>query len=272
MPVPTPCPIAPSAAEHVRLKKMAYGHKTEHRLRVRAQVVLHAPHGRSNTCIARETGLHLDTVRRWRGRFAQASLPGLKDRQRCGPPASFTPLQAADDKAPACRLPAESEVPLSHRSCPELAREAARRGITPFMSASTVRRWLAQDALKPWQHRSGTFITSPGFWLKAAWVLHLYALTRQGEQLGDDEYVISADEKTSIQAWCHCHPSLAPARPGRCASITPTDAAVPWPTSPPTTSTPRRCSATPTPATTRRSPAWAISSRPLQESEPEEPA
>ena len=56
MPVRTPCPTAPSAAERVRLKKMAYGHKTEHRLRVRAQVVLHAARGRSNACIARETG------------------------------------------------------------------------------------------------------------------------------------------------------------------------------------------------------------------------
>ena len=28
--------------------------------------------------------------------------------------------------------------------------------------------------------------------------------------LGDDEYVISSDEKTSIQARCRCHPTLAP--------------------------------------------------------------
>ncbi|MFB6435911.1 helix-turn-helix domain-containing protein [Streptomyces sp. NPDC056411] len=48
---------------------MAYGHKTEHRLRVRAQVVLHAARGRSHACIARETGLPWDTVRRWRGRL-----------------------------------------------------------------------------------------------------------------------------------------------------------------------------------------------------------
>lgn len=109
--------------------------------------------------LAWETGLHLDTVRRWRGRFAQASLPGLQGRQRCGRPASFTPLQAAEVKALAGRLPAESEVPLSPSSFPELAREAARRGIAPFISASTVRRWLAQDTLKPWQHRSWTFTT-----------------------------------------------------------------------------------------------------------------
>lgn len=97
MPVRTPCPTAPSAAERVRLKKMAYGHKTEHRLRVRAQVAPHAARGRSNACAARETGLHVDTVRRWRGRFAQAGLPGSKTvnaaavpprSHRCGPPRS----------------------------------------------------------------------------------------------------------------------------------------------------------------------------------------
>ncbi|MYT30253.1 MULTISPECIES: hypothetical protein [unclassified Streptomyces] len=64
MPLRTACPIAPSAAERARLKMMAYDHKTEHRLRVRAQVVLHAARGRSNARIARQTGLHLDTCRR----------------------------------------------------------------------------------------------------------------------------------------------------------------------------------------------------------------
>ncbi|MFC9235036.1 hypothetical protein ACFTZK_00925 [Streptomyces decoyicus] len=78
-----------------------------------------------------------------------------------------------------------------------------------------MRHWPAQDALKPWQHRSWTFTTSPGFRLQAAWVLDLYARTWQGEQLGDDEFVISADEETSIQARCRCHPTSPPARPGR---------------------------------------------------------
>ncbi|WP_369275604.1 hypothetical protein AB5J55_41630 [Streptomyces sp. R11] len=80
------------------------------------------------------------------------------------------------------------------------------------MSASTVGSWLVQDALRPWQQRSWIFITSPGFRPKAAWVLDLYARTWQGEQLGDDEYVISADERTSIRAQCRCHPTLAPGK------------------------------------------------------------
>ncbi|MEU3221420.1 helix-turn-helix domain-containing protein [Streptomyces sp. NPDC006971] len=206
----TACPIAPSAAERARLKTMAYGHKPEHRLRVRAQVVLHAARGRSNARIAQGTGLHLDTVRRWRGRFAEMGLPGLKDRQRCGCPPVFTPLQVAEVKAPACRLPAESGVPLSRWSCPELAYEATRRGIAAFVSASTVRRWLVDDALKPWQHRSWIFITDPDFRAKALRVLDLYARTWQGTPLDADEYVVSADEKTSIQARCRCHLALAP--------------------------------------------------------------
>jgi hypothetical protein len=73
-----------------------------------------------------------------------------------------------------------------------------------------VRRWLAEDALKPWQYRSWIFIRGPDFQAKAARVLDLYAGTWAGEPLGPDEYVISADEKTSIQARCRCHPTLAP--------------------------------------------------------------
>ncbi|MFD9514126.1 helix-turn-helix domain-containing protein [Streptomyces mirabilis] len=69
---------------------MAYGHKTEHRLRMRAQIVPHAARGRSNARIARETGLHLDTVRTWRGRFAEGGLARLSDRRRSGRPPGFT--------------------------------------------------------------------------------------------------------------------------------------------------------------------------------------
>ncbi|MCP3770145.1 IS630 family transposase [Streptomyces sp. MAR25Y5] len=160
--------------------------------------------------MARETGLHVDTVRTWRGRFAREGMAGLADRRRPGRPPSFTALQAAKVKALACQLPAETGVPLSRWSCPELAREAVQRDIAPSVSASTVRRWLAQDALKPWQHRSWIFITDPDFGPKATRVLDLYARTWQGRPLGPEEYVISADEKTSVQARCRCHPALAP--------------------------------------------------------------
>ncbi|MGP4084090.1 hypothetical protein [Streptomyces sp. KR55] len=82
---------------------------------------------------------------------------------------------------------AAAAVPLSRWTAPELAREAVARGIAAFVSASTMRRWLAQDALKPWQHRSWIFITDPHFRLRAARVLELYARRFEGVALGADE-------------------------------------------------------------------------------------
>ncbi|MCG0284030.1 helix-turn-helix domain-containing protein [Streptomyces sp. PSAA01] len=187
LPVAAARPISLTASQRQRLKKMAHGHKTPHQARVRAHIVLHAARGRSNARIARETGLHLDTVRTWRDRFARQGIAGLADRKRSGRPPSFTALQTAQVKALACRLPAETGTPLSRWSCPELAREAVTRNIADSLSASTVRRWLAQDALKPWQHRSRIFITDPGFRPKAERVLDLYARTWQGRPLGEDE-------------------------------------------------------------------------------------
>ncbi|MGW1709608.1 IS630 family transposase [Streptomyces sp. NPDC002206] len=210
MPVAAARPIVLTAAERHRLKKAAYGHRSEYRDRVRARIVLLAARSRPNARIAVEAGVHVDTVRTWRGRFADLGLRGLLDRQRTGRPPVFTPPQAAQVKALACQLPAETGAPLSRWSCPELAREPMSRGIAASVSASTVRRWLDQDAIKPWQHRSWVFITDPDFRSKAARVLDLYARSWDGEPLGADEYVISADEKTSIQARCRCHPTLAP--------------------------------------------------------------
>ena len=51
-----------------------------------------------------------------------------------------------------------------------------------------------------------------GFAVKAARVLDLYARTWQGELLGEGEFVVCADEKTSIQARCRCHPTLPPGK------------------------------------------------------------
>jgi len=67
-------------------------------------------------------------------------------------------------------------------------------------SAATIARWLAQDALKPWQHRSWVFPRDPRFLERAGPVLDLYQRRWKGRLLHPGEYVICADEKTQIQA------------------------------------------------------------------------
>ena len=179
--------------------------------RLRAQIVLAAATGSTNMAIAAQVGVHVDTVRKWRRRFASARLAGLKDAPRSGRPTVFTAADRAEATALACALPAESGVPLSRWSCPDLARELAAR-CQIAASASTIRRWLAADALKPWQHRSWISVRDPEFAAKAARVLDLYAGIWDGQPLGAGDYVICADEKTSIQARCRCHPTLPPGK------------------------------------------------------------
>jgi len=104
---------------------------------------------------------------------------------------------------------------------PELARELAAR-CQIAVSASTIGRWLARNALKPWQHRSWISVRDLGFAVKAARVLNLYAGSRAGRPLGPKDYVICADEKTPIQARCRCHLQQDDERPRADAADTDT--------------------------------------------------
>jgi hypothetical protein len=115
-------------------------------------------------------------------------------------------------KALACELPSTLHLPLSRLSVPDIRSEAIRRGIVAQVSDATVWRWLSEDAIRPWTFRSWIFPRAPDFEAKASRVLDLYARRWNRKTLHPGEFVISADEKTSIQARCRCHPTLRPAR------------------------------------------------------------
>ena len=121
-------------------------------------------------------------------------------------------------KALACALPQQQGVPLSRFSCGEIAREVRERGIAARISTATVWRWLSEDAIRPWRYRSWIFSSDPAFQEAAGRVLDLYHDSWEGEALGPDEYVISADEKTSIQARRRLHVSLPPG-PGKALRV-----------------------------------------------------
>jgi hypothetical protein len=96
----------------------------------------------------------------------------------------------------------------------DVARQAERSGLVARISDSTVWRWLHEDAIRPWQHRCWIFPRDPQFQEKAGRLLDLYARIWQGRALREDEFVVSTDEKTSIQARLRIHPSL-PGGPGQ---------------------------------------------------------
>lgn len=99
----------------------------------------------------------------------------------------------------------------------ELKHEAIRRGLVASIGESTIWRWLSEDVIRPWHHRSWIFPRDPAFAYKAGRVLDLYAGVWEGDPLGQNDFVICADEKTSVQARRRKHRSTGPqpARPMR---------------------------------------------------------
>jgi DDE superfamily endonuclease len=129
----------------------------------------------------------------------------------------FPPLDHALAKAVACELVAETRQPLSRQSLADVTART-RHALGKPISRSTVWRILDTDAIKPWRYKYWIFPRDRRFAEKAGPILDLYAGLWQGQPLGPKDHILSADEKTSIQARRRCHPSLPPA-PGRPAYI-----------------------------------------------------
>ena len=203
-----------SAGERKMLKKRARGAKTAYRDWLRAQIVLAAARGQANARIAADLHVTVDTVRKWRGRFAARGLDGLTDLPRCGRPPRISALDRAAVVALACQLPAATGVPLARWSGPELAAELVTQGLVNAISASSVLRILAEHPIKPWQYQSWIYPRDPGFAAKATVILDLYQGYYQGKRLRPGDRIISVDAKPSIQARGRCH-QTGPPGPGR---------------------------------------------------------
>jgi len=121
----------------------------------------------------------------------------------------FPPADRAIVIAMACEAVAETELPISRQSVADLT-SRARKALGKPISRSTVWRMLHEDAIKPWQYEHWIFPRDPLFAEKAGRVLDLYAGYWEGRRLSPKDYVLSSDEKTSIQARQRRHPEQAP--------------------------------------------------------------
>jgi hypothetical protein len=120
-------------------------------------------------------------------------------------------------KALACQLPKDLGLPFSKLTHEEIARHAEKQGIVASISGKTVWRWLSKDAIRPWFYRSWIWPRDLDFEPKAARILDLYHGIWEGKPLGDKDFIISSDEKTSIQARHRLKDTTAPSagRAGR---------------------------------------------------------
>lgn len=184
-----------------RLIRTVTAVKSQVRQVLRARIVLAAADAESNGAIARELGVSVNTVRKWRGRFAVLGPDGLADAPRSGRPRRYGPEVRVAIVAAATSAPPHPESTWSHRTI------AAQVAGTVFaaVSPSQVGRILADLDLKP--HRVRGWLTrrdTPDFWDRVADVCGLYL------DPPDGAVVLSIDEKTAIAARSRRHPGQAP--------------------------------------------------------------
>lgn len=191
------------------------------RLVIRVLIILWADAGK--TLAQSATGLDCceQTVLNQRRRFVQRRTEGavlaLQDLPRSGRPVIYGAKAQARVVATVCETLHERQLPLSRLSLTDLHRVVSREEGLTDLSLSSLNRLLRQQALKPWRYQSWLFPRDPDFVAKACLVLDLYAGIWEGQPLGADEYLLSADEKT-IQLLARRH-STTPPSPGHLARV-----------------------------------------------------
>ncbi|WP_232533913.1 helix-turn-helix domain-containing protein [Plantactinospora sp. KBS50] len=151
-----------------RLSRTARSGRAQARAVLRAKIVLAAAAGTPNAQIAAGLDVGVDTVRKWRSRFAVGGLAGLSDAKRSGRPRRHGPEVRVQAVAIATSAPPGPESTWSHRL---IAEHMTGTGISP----SQVGRILADCDLRPYRVRGWlTRKDDPVFWTRTAGICDLY--------------------------------------------------------------------------------------------------
>ena len=186
------------------LTRLVNGRRTEVRIVMRAQIVLAAARGLENREIAAELSVTPETVGRWRSRFAEKSVEGItKDLPRGGrKPTKRSKVEGRIIRMTTQKKPANA----THWSTRTLAEKLG-------VSQSMVHRVWKANGLKPHLVKTFKLSNDPHFEEKLRDVVGLYL------NPPENALVLSADEKTSIQALDRTQPGLPLIR-GRCGTMT----------------------------------------------------
>lgn len=186
-----------SEAEAAELSALAVRRNTAQALELRARIVLACATGERNKDVATHLGVDQATVSKWRRRFAEFRIDGLRDEPRSGAPRTI------DD----ARI--EATIVRTLESLPTGATHWSSRGMARAsgLSVSTVQRIWRAFGLQP--HRMETFklSTDPNFVAEVRDVVGLYVAPPA------HAVVLCVDEKSQIQALDRSQP-MTPMRPG----------------------------------------------------------
>lgn len=205
-----------SGKEKQELRQAKKKGRTNARLVLRILIILWADQGKTVAQTGELLACCEQTVLNWRKRFLERRSEGvvvaLMDLPRSGRPVTYGAKERAQVTVVVCETLKEHQLPLSRFSIADLHRVVVKEERLTTLSQGTLSRILQENVIKPWQYRYWLFPRDPDFVCKACVVLDLYAGFWEGQRLGLDEYLLSADEKR-IQVLARCHPGL-PTIPG----------------------------------------------------------
>ena len=144
MPFPKATEVKLSEEEQTGLEQLVRRHNIGQQIALRGRIILAAGKGQTNSAIARDLQVSINTAQRWRNRFAKAqnisyddlSLEArLLDGPRPGAPARITADQRCKIKSLACETPENSERPITQWTAREIADEVMKRKIVDAISA-----------------------------------------------------------------------------------------------------------------------------------------
>ena len=151
MPFPKATEVKLSEEEQGSLEQLVRRHNIGQQIALRGRIILAAGKGQTNSAIARDLKVSINTAQRWRNRFVKAqnisyndiSLEErLLDGPRPGAPARITADQRCKIESLACETPENSERPITQWTAREIADEVMKRKIVDAISARHAARLL----------------------------------------------------------------------------------------------------------------------------------
>lgn len=181
--------------EKEQLIKVVNGQKSEQRLVLRSSIILMLAGGQSEKEVAKELGVDIKTVRKWRDRYTVGGFDALKDLPRSGAPGKFSIVQRCEVIAIACDKPKNYGYDTHNQWNLDILTDAVNKSIKNIeMSRSSVARTLNMNELKPHKFRMWLHSKDPKFKEKVNNIVSLYVNPPK------DAVVLCIDEKTGMQA------------------------------------------------------------------------
>ena len=157
MPTPKATEVNLTEEEQTGLEQLVRRHNIGQQIALRARIILAAEQGQTNSAIATNLKISINTAQRWRNRWVKAQTISyddlsieerLQDGPRPGAPARITADQRCKIEALACEKPENSERPISQWTGREIADEVMKRKIVESISSRHAARLLKRCRYK----------------------------------------------------------------------------------------------------------------------------